>query len=81
MITVTVYLFGHYKDVRPNPFTMTVSAGTTTEALANQLVAEEPKLAGLERICRVAVNEDYAENSRVLAQGDEVAFIPPMSGG
>ena len=81
MISVTVYLFGHYKDVRPEPFTMSVAAGTTAADLANHLVATEPKLAGLERICRMAVNEEYADSSRVLAEGDEVAFIPPMSGG
>lgn len=29
----------------------------------------------------IAVNEAYAEESTVLANGDVVAFIPPVSGG
>lgn len=29
----------------------------------------------------VAVNEEYAEEDTVLASGDIVAFIPPVSGG
>lgn len=29
----------------------------------------------------VAVNEDYAQESTVLSEGDTVAFIPPVSGG
>ncbi|MEO1009966.1 MAG: MoaD/ThiS family protein, partial [Bacteroidota bacterium] len=29
----------------------------------------------------VAVNSEYAEDSVILEQGDEVAIIPPVSGG
>ena len=79
--TVTVYLFGHYKDVRPESFPFPLPTGATVADLARALVASEPKLSGLERICRAAVNEEYAENSRPLQAGDTIAFIPPMSGG
>ena len=81
MISVTVYLFGHYKDVHPDPFAVQAPDGVSASGLAMQLVSNEPKLSGMERICRVAVNEEYADNSRILQDGDEIAFIPPMSGG
>ncbi len=29
----------------------------------------------------VAVNQEYATEERVLEDGDEVAFIPPVAGG
>ncbi len=29
----------------------------------------------------IAVNHEYAQNDRVLADGDEVAILPPVSGG
>lgn len=29
----------------------------------------------------VAINEEYAQESTVLSEGDTVAFIPPVSGG
>ena len=29
----------------------------------------------------IAVNREYAERGRVLADGDEVALLPPVSGG
>ena len=29
----------------------------------------------------VAVNREYREHGHVLSDGDEVAFIPPVSGG
>ncbi len=81
MITVTVHLFGHYKDVNPESFDMRIPASSTVSQLAQALVSAEPKLSGIERICRAAVNEEYAVNSQPLREGDTVAFIPPMSGG
>ncbi|QPN67433.1 MoaD/ThiS family protein [Synechococcus sp. CBW1006] len=30
---------------------------------------------------RVAVNREFAEPGRVLAPGDEVAYLPPITGG
>jgi molybdopterin converting factor subunit 1 len=37
---------------------------------------------GLPRsLLRVAVNEDFSEWERLLADGDRVVFIPPVAGG
>jgi molybdopterin converting factor subunit 1 len=57
----------------------TVAAGTTVGALWRTLVAEHPRL-GRHRV-RFAVNETYVESSHRLADGDEVAVFPPVSGG
>ena len=46
-----------------------------------QLVREFPELARYERSISSAVNADYARMDRSLADGDEVAFLPPVSGG
>ncbi len=59
--------------------TRTVRAGTTAGALWDALVAEHPELRTL--IVRIAVNERYVEPSHRLAEDDEVAFFPPVSGG
>lgn len=40
-----------------------------------------PRLKEFENALAVAVNQEYAEFSRPLQQGDEVAFLPPVSGG
>ena len=32
-------------------------------------------------VLRVAVNREYVDNDRVLADNDEVAVIPPVAGG
>jgi molybdopterin converting factor small subunit len=47
----------------------------------NGLVADAPGLAEYERSISVAVNAEYARMTALLADGDEVAFLPPVSGG
>ena len=59
--------------------TETVAAGTTVGALWRSLVAEDPGLARFQ--VRFAVNEEYVPASHRLADDDEVAFFPPVSGG
>lgn len=56
-----------------------VRPGTTAGALLEALLSERPEI-GRVRI-RIAVNERYVEAEHVLADGDEVAFFPPVSGG
>jgi molybdopterin synthase catalytic subunit len=45
------------------------------------LVAEQPVLAGAEGIVRFARNGVYADDGERLADGDELAVIPPVAGG
>jgi molybdopterin synthase catalytic subunit len=57
------------------------SGATVADAL--DALSSEPGLAGvLDRIpVRMAVNRDYAEPETKLAAGDELALVPPVSGG
>jgi molybdopterin converting factor subunit 1 len=80
-MTVTVYLFGHFRDVHPDGLTIEIPLGTTAAALADMISKEDSRLDGVRRICRAAVNEEYVPAETVLKDGDVVAFIPPMSGG
>jgi molybdopterin converting factor subunit 1 len=59
--------------------TETLPPGTTVGALWRALVAEHPEL-GRFRV-RFAVNEEYVKPSHRLAEDDEVAVFPPVSGG
>jgi molybdopterin converting factor small subunit len=45
------------------------------------LARTQPALAKLLRVSAIAINHDFADDSRPLSPGDEVAIIPPVSGG
>jgi molybdopterin converting factor subunit 1 len=45
------------------------------------LAAQHPPIARLAGRFRVAVNQDFTDDDRALADGDELALIPPVAGG
>ena len=79
---VTVKLFARLRDIAGTPeLTREVASGATVGSLWQQLATEFPDIASYERSISTAVNADYARRNHVLADGDEVAFLPPVSGG
>jgi molybdopterin converting factor subunit 1 len=53
----------------------------TVAALRRALADDWPSLADLLPRCAIAVNHEYATDDTPLHPGDEVAIIPPVSGG
>jgi len=45
------------------------------------LVRDYPQIAPYEESMSCAVNVDYARMTTAVSDGDEVAFLPPVSGG
>ena len=81
-MTLTVQLFAKLRDiVAASHVVVVVSELATVGDLRRVLVANHPNLAGLLDHCRVAVNHEFADDSQVLTPTDEVAVIPPVSGG
>lgn len=79
-IEVTVRCFAAVRELLgAEVLTVAVAEGTTVAALRDLLAQRAPGLMGLP--LAFAVNRDYARADRRLAAGDEVAFVPPISGG
>lgn len=79
-IRVTVRCFAAVREaLGQDQLAIDLPVGSTTAALRERLVARSPVLARLP--VAFAVNRGYAGPERVLADGDEVALIPPISGG
>jgi len=79
---VTVRLFARLRDIaRSGDLAKEVPAGATVADVWRELVVEFPEMAKYESSVSSAVNADYARMTSVVADGDEVAFLPPVSGG
>lgn len=77
----TILAFGIIKDFfNGSSKEMDVQDGITVAELKNQLEAVYPEMKKL-RSYMVAVNDEYANDKQVLNAHDEVAVIPPVSGG
>ena len=79
---VTVRLFARLRDIAgTSELSREVAPGATIGAVWQELAAEYPGFAPYERSISSAVNADYERMDRELNEGDEVAFLPPVSGG
>ncbi|MDB5128747.1 MoaD/ThiS family protein [Mucilaginibacter sp.] len=78
---ITVLAFGIAKDIFGGAtVTVGLTNNATTADLKASLEEKYPKLKHLASYM-VAVNNEYAEDSGLIAERDEVAIIPPVSGG
>ena len=79
---VSVRLFARLRDIAgAAELTRQVAPGATIGTVWRELAREFPDLAPYERSISSAVNLDYARMDRAVADGDEIAFLPPVSGG
>jgi molybdopterin converting factor small subunit len=58
-----------------------VSNGATIGTVWRELAGEFPGLSAYERSMSSALNADYARMDAEVHEGDEIAFLPPVSGG
>ena len=79
---VTIRLFARLRDLAGSgELVRDVDSPATVGSVWSTLVGEMPALGEYERTMSVAVNADYARMSATVHEGDEVAFLPPVSGG
>jgi len=76
---VKVLVFGVLKEMMTGESqTLDLPEGSTVESLLNSLL---PTQTALRPTLAVAVNQHYATRDHRLQEGDEVALLPPVSGG
>ena len=79
---VKVLLFGAAADrAGTRQLELAVGDGTTLGELWPALVDRHPGLVPMRDILAFAVNGEYARMKDPVSPGDEVAVLPPVSGG
>jgi molybdopterin synthase catalytic subunit len=81
-IKITALLFGQAREMAGGQtITLELDQPATVASAFAALKSLHPKLAAMERSLMFAVNEEYASPSHPLAEGDNLAILPPVSGG
>jgi sulfur-carrier protein len=80
MAKYKVKAFGITKDILGGREIVVETEGQTVAALRSALQQKYPPLVGL-RSLFIAVNNSYADELTSLTETDEIALIPPVSGG
>lgn len=80
MVRVTVLYFGVLRDVFGGERdTIVLETGKNVGDLVTRIRGS--RIGGVWQGLAVAVNREFAAREQVLADGDEVALLPPVSGG
>jgi molybdopterin synthase sulfur carrier subunit len=81
-VHVTVRLFARLRELAgASELTRQLPDGATARDAWDALAGDFPSLTAYSTSVSCAVNESYARFTTPLAEGDEVAFLPPVSGG
>jgi molybdopterin converting factor subunit 1 len=81
-VHVTIRLFARLRELAgASELSRVVPDGSTASDAWRLLTAEFPAMDGYGGSISCAVNEEYARLTAALHEGDEVAFLPPVSGG
>src|SRR5208283_1801986 len=79
---VRVIYFGMLRDIAGHDREVVALAeGARLSDLYHQLELRFPKLGGLRNSLALALNQEYSDAAAELHDNDEVALIPPVSGG
>lgn len=78
---IRVITFGIARDILgTGNLEITLPEGATVDTIQHYFRAQYPALSRLSSLM-IALNAEYADGATVVRENDEVALIPPVSGG
>jgi molybdopterin converting factor subunit 1 len=76
-----ILLFAHLKDVVGQAQIELVTGELDSDGLWRRLIAIHPALERFRGSVRLSRNAEYVSQDATFSDADEVALIPPVSGG
>jgi molybdopterin synthase catalytic subunit len=81
-VRVKVLFFGQLKDITGrSEDSAELPAGASLESIFEHYAAQHPRMRDLRPSIVIARNQQFADSSTLASDGDEIAFLPPVSGG
>ena len=82
LVRVRVLFFGMAKElVGKSSDELELSGGPSLRDIFDHYAALSPGLRGYESSIVLSRNQEFADRATQVADGDEIAFLPPVSGG
>jgi molybdopterin converting factor subunit 1 len=81
-MTVHVHLFARFRDAfGTDAISVELPSNANVAGLRSAVAAMKGEIAALLQRSQVAVNGEFADENVILKPTDEIALIPPVSGG
>jgi len=81
-MNIRILLFSIAKDLADfEEKIVTFEESATVDSVMKHLIETNPEFVNWKQVFRFAVNQEYTGLNHKLHDGDEVAVIPPVSGG
>jgi molybdopterin converting factor subunit 1 len=82
LVTISIQLFARAREEAGVPtLQLDVPTGTTVSQMRGRLAKLYPQLQAILKVSCLAVNSEIADETRIIEVTDEVALLPPVSGG
>jgi molybdopterin converting factor subunit 1 len=82
LISITILYFARVKDITGvKKETMELPLNTSIKKLLAKISLSYPDIKSILNVVKISVNYKMIDMNTILKDGDEVALLPPVSGG